>query len=65
MITRYKIQANFIVSRDGVYSDLCKDRIDEVFSTEQEALDYVKTLPVKKQMGEYTRDYQYKVVAID
>jgi hypothetical protein len=31
----------------------------------QEALDYVKTLPVKKQMGEYTRDYQYKVVAID
>ena len=65
MITRYKIQANFIVSRDGVYSDLCKDHIDEVFSTEQEALDYVKTLPVKKQMGEYTRDYQYKVVAID
>lgn len=73
MLTVYKIRANYIIFAKGTnaHSDMQTEfvrqmgGVDLVFSTRDEAEEHMATLPTFKEMGNYSREYQYEIEAIE
>ena len=74
MLTVYKIRAEYIITLKGTnqHSEMQTDYVsarnsgtDLIFSSLKEAQDHMETLPVSKTTGDFVREYQYAVEAVE